>query len=119
MNAALNYAYGCLEGSCRQALSSQGLDLSCGFLHADFKGRDSLVYDLMELERGRVDGLVLDFFSSRILHYGDITRVTDGSCKLHPQLARAIVAACKLPQETLDQHAKWLRELLVTSGSQE
>ena len=55
-NGTLNYAYGCLEASCRQALAIHGFDVACGFLHADLKGRDSLVYDLMELERGTVDG---------------------------------------------------------------
>jgi CRISPR/Cas system-associated endonuclease Cas1 len=60
LNAALNYAYGLLEGQCRQALSTLGFDDACGFLHLDKAHRDSLVYDLMECERGTVDGLVLD-----------------------------------------------------------
>ena len=117
VNACLNYAYGVLEGQCRQALSGQGFDATCGFLHADKSGRDSLVYDLMEMERGTVDGLVLGFLQTHVLHYGDLTKVSDGSCRLHPEMARAVVAACKLPQERIDKHAKWLRELLVTSGT--
>jgi CRISPR/Cas system-associated endonuclease Cas1 len=88
--------------------------VACGFLHADLKGRDSLVYDVMEPLRGTVDGLVLRVLASRTLHYGDITRVHDGSCRLHPQLARAVVAACKLPQETIGQQAIWLREALLS-----
>jgi CRISP-associated protein Cas1 len=115
VNAALNYAYGILESGVRQALTSQGFDVACGFLHADLKGRDSLVYDVMEPLRGMVDGLVLRFLSEHVLHYGDITRVNDGSCRLHPQLARVVVAACKLPQETIDQQATWLRETLLAS----
>ncbi len=113
VNACLNYAYGVLESGVRQALSSQGFDVACGFLHADLKGRDSLVYDVMEPLRGIVDGLVLRFLSGHTLHYGDITRVTDGSCRLHPQLARVVVAACKVPQETIDAQATWLRVTLV------
>jgi CRISPR/Cas system-associated endonuclease Cas1 len=50
-NAILNYAYGVLEGPCRQALAAEGFDLACGFLHADQQYRDSLVYDLMESMR--------------------------------------------------------------------
>ena len=115
VNATLNYAYGVLEAQCRQALSSRGFDVACGFLHMDKPGRDSLVYDLMECARGTVDGLVLRFLTHHILHYGDITRVHDGSCRLHPQLARAVVAACKLPQETIDQQAVWLREMLLSA----
>src|SRR5262249_27527390 len=29
-NAILNYAYGVLEGQCRQALAAEGFDLACG-----------------------------------------------------------------------------------------
>jgi CRISP-associated protein Cas1 len=115
VNACLNYAYGVLESGVRQALTSQGFDVACGFLHADLKGRDSLVYDVMEPLRGMVDGLVLRFLSAHTLHYGDLTRVHDGSCRLHPQLARAVVAACKLPQETIEQQATWLRETVLSA----
>lgn len=92
---------------------------SCGFLHADLKGRDSLVYDLMELERGTIDGLVLNFLLSRVLHYGDITRVNDGSIKLHPELAKVVVASCKLDQEVINDNAVWLRALIVASSERQ
>ena len=118
-NGILNYAYGCLEASCRQALALYGFDASCGFLHADLKGRDSLVYDLMELERGTIDGLVLNFLLSRVLHYGDITRVNDGSIKLHPELAKVVVASCKLDQGAINDNAVWLRDLLVASSERQ
>jgi hypothetical protein len=59
----------------QQVLTTQGFDVACGFLHADLKGRDSLVYDVMEPLRGMVDGLVLRFLSAHTLHYGDLTRV--------------------------------------------
>jgi hypothetical protein len=39
--------------------------------------------------------------------------VHDGSCRLHPQLARAVVAAFKLPQETIEAQVSWLRETLI------
>jgi CRISP-associated protein Cas1 len=84
VSAKLNYAYALLEGQCRQALTRLGFDVARGFLHVDKPGRDSLVYDLMECERGAVDGLVLDFLGRTMLHYGDVTPVSDGSCRLHP-----------------------------------
>ena len=115
LNAALNYAYALLEGQCRQALTKLGFDVACGFLHLDKLGRDSLVYDLMECERGTVDGLVLDFLGRTTLHWGDVTPVSDGSCWLHPQLARAVAAACRVEQEQLDDHARWLRDALLAS----
>ncbi len=107
-NALLNYAYAVLEGQVRQALTSHGFDLACGFLHADTDRRDSLVYDLMECERGTVDGLVLDFLQATTFHKGDFTPVSDGSCRLHPQLARAVVAACRVAHERIKEHAKWM-----------
>ncbi|MGO8951508.1 MAG: CRISPR-associated endonuclease Cas1 [Ktedonobacterales bacterium] len=112
LNAVLNYAYAILEGQSRQALTGLGFDVTCGFLHADKGGRDSLVYDLMECERGTVDGLVLDFLSRTTLRYGDVIAVSDGSCRLHPQLARCVVAACRVDQRRLDNHALWLRDTL-------
>jgi CRISPR-associated protein Cas1 len=113
-NSCLNYAYGVLEGQCRQALTMLGFDVTCGFLHSDKVGRDSLVYDLMELARPAVDGLVLDFLARTTLHTGDFTRVSDGSCRLHTQLARAVVAACRAAQDSIDEHARWLREVLLS-----
>jgi hypothetical protein len=71
-----------------------------------------LVYDLMECARGAVDGLVLDFLAYTTFHAGDFTRVSDGSCRLHPQLARAVVAGCRLPQQQIDEEARWLASML-------
>jgi CRISPR-associated endonuclease Cas1 len=107
-NAILNYAYGVLEGQTRQALSAAGFDLACGFLHADRRGRDALVYDLMELERPAVDERVLALLEATTFHAGDFTRVSDGSCRLHPQLARVVVAACSAPQAQADEHLAFL-----------
>ena len=112
-NALLNYAYALLESQTRVGLSRQGFDLACGFLHADTDRRDSLVYDLMECERGTVDGLVLTFLKATTFHKGNFTPVSDGSCRLYPQLARAVVAACRVPQEQIDCRAEWLRSQLI------
>jgi CRISPR-associated endonuclease Cas1 len=113
LNAMLNYAYGCLEGQARQALEAQGFDVACGFLHVDKDRRDSLVYDLMECARGTVDGLVLAFLSCTVLHAGNFVQTREGGCRLHPQLARVVVANCRVGQPSLDEQAKWLRERLL------
>jgi hypothetical protein len=71
----------------------------------------------MECARGTVDGLVLDFLGRTVLHAGDFVRTQAGGCRLHPQLARAVVAACRVPQGRLDAAARWLRErLLLVEG---
>jgi CRISPR-associated endonuclease Cas1 len=113
LNAVLNYAYSCLEGQARQALEAHGFDVACGFLHVDKDGRDSLAYDLMECWRGAVDGLVLDFLARTVLHVGDFVQTREGGCRLHPQLARAVVAVCRVPQATITEHARWLRDVLL------
>ncbi len=83
-NAILNYPMAVLEEQTVMALSAAGFDLACGFLHADPRGRDALVYDLMELARPLVDERVLTFLQATTFHAGDFTRVSDGSCRLHP-----------------------------------
>lgn len=118
-NAILNYAYAVLEGQCRQALVAAGFDVTCGILHADKDGRDSLVYDLMELFRAQVDALVLVFVQQTTLRSGDCAHVSDGSCRLHPQLARYVVARCRLSQDAIDQGASWLKQQLLTTAQQQ
>jgi len=66
----------------------------------------------MELARPAVDDRVLSFLQATTFHAGDLTRVSDGSCWLHPQLARAVVATCGVPQSQLTEHAAWLRTCL-------
>src|SRR5260221_13847161 len=112
-HALLNYGYGCLESQCRTALGSAGFDPACGVLHADKPNRESLVFDLMELERASVDNLVVRFMTSPTVHAADFAKATDGSVKLHPQLARTLVAACRVEQRRLDEHARWLRRVLL------
>src|SRR5262245_42701216 len=116
INACLNYCYACLASQCRQALLAEGLDPTCGFLHADKYGRDSLTYDLMELERGAVDDLLLTFLGKTTLHYGDFARAADGAVTLHPQLTRLLLSAVRVPQARVDGHARWLRLLLSGAG---
>ena len=114
VNALLNYAYGCLESQVRQALTMQGFDIACGLLHADKPGRASLCHDLTEVERGAVDHLVLTLLGKTNFRLGDFTRLPDGSVRLHPELARLVVASCLVPQDRLDAHARWLRRQLLS-----
>lgn len=110
LNSLLNYAYACLASQCRQALVSAGLDIACGFLHADKAGRDSLTYDLCELERATVDHLLLSLLSKTTLHRADFLRDKGGLVTLHPQTVRLVLAACRVPQAQADGHARWLRD---------
>jgi CRISPR-associated endonuclease Cas1 len=59
VNAILNYAYRMLEIETRLACIAAGLEPSLGFLHSDREDRDSLVADVMEAARPKVDEYVL------------------------------------------------------------
>jgi hypothetical protein len=67
----------------------------------------------MELGRPAVDSRVLSFLRATIFHRGDFVHVSDGSCRLHPQVARTVVAVCGVPQAQLSEHAMCLATLVL------
>lgn len=73
VNLALNYAYGVLEGQCRKAVNTVGLEPSIGFLHkfSTYQTKQSMVYDLQEPYRWIGDVTVLEAFESGILDLSD------------------------------------------------
>jgi CRISPR-associated protein Cas1 len=73
VNLALNYGYGFLEGECRRAINTVGLEPSIGFLHdfSDYQTKQSLVYDLQEPFRWLVDVSVIQAFESGALGLSD------------------------------------------------
>lgn len=91
MNALVNYGYGILESQIRIACAETGLDPSIGFLHANHPGRAALVFDLMEPLRPKVDRAVLEFVKGHAFSAADFAITDEGACRLHPQLARALV----------------------------
>jgi CRISPR-associated protein Cas1 len=73
VNSALNYAYGVLEGECRRAINTVGLEPSVGFLHefSNYQTKQSLVYDLQEPFRWISDVAVVEAFESGVLDLPD------------------------------------------------
>jgi CRISPR-associated protein Cas1 len=73
VNLALNYAYGVLEGECRAAINTVGLEPSVGFLHetSGYQTKQSLVYDLQEPFRWIADAAVMEAFESGVLDLPD------------------------------------------------
>jgi len=69
----LNYAYGVLEGECRKAINTVGLEPAFGFLHepARHQTAQSLVYDLQEPFRWLCDVTVIEAFESNIVDMKD------------------------------------------------
>jgi CRISPR-associated protein Cas1 len=73
VNLALNYAYGVLEGECRAAINTVGLEPSVGFLHetSGYQTKQSLVYDLQEPFRWIADITVMEAFELGVLDLPD------------------------------------------------
>lgn len=73
INATLNYAYGFLEGECRKAINTVGLENAVGFLHefSDYQTKQSLVYDIQEPFRWLADISVIEAFESGTLDLQD------------------------------------------------
>ena len=79
VNLCLNYAYGVLEGECRKAINTVGLEPSVGFLHefSDYQTKQSLVYDLQEPYRWIGDVATIEAFESGTVDMKDFYFVGD------------------------------------------
>lgn len=98
VNAALNYAYGFLEGECRKAINTVGLEPSVGFLHdfSDYQTKQSLVYDLQEPFRWLADISVIEAFESGALRLRDFFFTGDDyRCRLDVEARRGFIELLK------------------------
>jgi CRISP-associated protein Cas1 len=101
-NAIRNMAFTYLAHQCRLAAAVKGFDVACGWLHADKRYRDSLVFDIMEPFRPAVDEKVLELVTSAKFTYGDFVETSSGQVKLHPALAKFVVSTCCIPWKSID-----------------
>jgi CRISPR-associated endonuclease Cas1 len=99
VQAMLNYAYTVLEGQVRTEVIRSGLDVSIGFLHQMRPARPALVLDLMETARTMADRAVLTFVHEQIFSPADFKLTPNGTCRLHPQLARRVVGLVNVGDE--------------------
>ena len=93
INALLNYGYSLLEGECRRAINSTGLDTHVGFLHEVTIGKEPLVYDLQEPFRWIVDVAVISCLEKEIFDKKDFIRTENYNIRLMP------AGAAKLTKE--------------------
>jgi CRISPR-associated endonuclease Cas1 len=112
INALLNYAYAILETEVRIATLAAGLDPGMGILHADTKGRDSFVFDVIEPLRPVVDGHVLTLLEQRSFAAREFFETPQGICRLMPPLPQALAEMgprlAKLAHPVVDQVARHL-----------
>lgn len=86
-NALLNYGYTLLEVETRIACTAQGLDPDLGLIHVDDRLRESLIYDLQEPIRTKVDTLSLAFCRRASLRPHMFIELRDGVVRLDPEFA--------------------------------
>lgn len=82
VNALLSLGYTLLHGDVQNVIESVGLDPWLGLYHEPAHGRPSLVCDLVEPYRPRIDALVWSLLGSRTLgpeHFGGDTSSDQGS----------------------------------------
>jgi len=66
-NAVLNYAYGLTYSNLEKVVILSGLDPNAGIYHADLYGKPTLVFDVIELFRAKVDRLAIKLFTKRMV----------------------------------------------------
>jgi CRISPR-associated endonuclease Cas1 len=86
-NAILNVCYALLESEARIALTAMGLLPEIGLLHVDTPYRDSLVFDVMEPIRPKVDAFVLNWLQSEPFRKSDFWEDRNGNCRIVSSLA--------------------------------
>jgi CRISPR-associated endonuclease Cas1 len=116
-NALLNYGYRLLEAEGRLACLAVGLDPGLGILHADLKGRDSMVLDLMEAVRPAVDGFVLDLVQARPLMKSDFAEDRRGVLRVLPPLSHRIAEAMPSWATALGPVVEQVARILSTSSA--
>ncbi len=80
INTLLNYLYAILETEVRLAILAMGMDPGMGILHADLKGRDSFVFDVIEPLRPVVDEQVLTLLERRTFSAREFFETREGVC---------------------------------------
>jgi CRISP-associated protein Cas1 len=94
IQAMLNYGYAVMESQARIEAAKMGLDPMVGFLHQlriDRLDRPGLVLDVLEPMRPDVDRSVLGLVRSERFSAADFALTSEGTCRIHPQLARRVV----------------------------
>ncbi len=90
VNSMLNYAYAVKVSLLQEQLTARGFDQRLGVMHHSRDEYAAFAYDLIEIERPHVDGLILDLLKRQTFSAADFVIRKDGACRLSPQLAKMI-----------------------------
>lgn len=92
INAMLNYAYKLLEGHVRIGVIAEGYDPDIGVVHKRTqRSNQAFVFDLIEPLRPVVDRVIIEMIATESFTGADFLRQSNGTCRLSPDLARALV----------------------------
>ena len=112
INAMLNYAYVVEAGRLAKALAARGLALPIGFLHADKKGRNSLVWDAIEPLRPAIDERVFAFIASREVARSDFPQTGAHSFRLARPIISAMLSKVCLPERAVADAADFMLQTI-------
>lgn len=93
LNAMLNYGYAVKLAALKLQAIADGYDPTFGIMHNGKRGNPAFVLDLIEPERPRVDAAILKLVNEQKFTASDFIIRSNGSCRLSPQLARAVATA--------------------------
>ena len=120
VHAILNYCSALLEAETRLAISSLGMDAGLGLgLHTDTANRDSLVFDVLEPIRPRVEAWLLDWIAKEPLRRADFFETSSGNCRLMSQMCTYLGATAPEWGKLIAPWAEFVAQTLwarVTSG---
>ncbi|WP_376797120.1 CRISPR-associated endonuclease Cas1 [Thermogemmatispora sp.] len=119
VQALLNYGYALLESRIRLSIQASGLNPAIPVFHALRDGRDSLVFDLMEPFRPRLDQVLISWvMQHQPYRKGDFLQDREGSIRINPVLLRVVARELVRVMETwhaeIDEWCTRLTDLALT-----
>lgn len=94
-NACLNYLYAVLESKVRQTCIINNVDPDFGIIHADHNSRTSLVFDLMEPVRPKVDKLLFNWIANQAFNPKDYFETREGVCRVSQDTVKQVIPLAK------------------------
>jgi CRISPR-associated endonuclease Cas1 len=117
-NAILNYLYAILEAETRIACLAVGLDPGLGIMHADQRGRQSMVLDIMEAVRPQVDAFLLELLKSRTFRAADFHETPRGQCRVLPPLTHPLAESAPILARRVAPVVEAAAKMLAASSPQ-
>ena len=116
INAMLNYCYVVEAGRLAKALAAKGLALPIGYLHADKKGRNSLVWDAIEPLRPSIDAKVFAFVEAQEFARRDFPQSGYNVHRLSRDVTQLLLHKAALPSYEIEEAADWMVRTIMRFG---